>query len=88
MNIYIVLSFKVNEIILNIKYLLFVVVQTWNKRPADKMKGDPLTLKRKCLWIQLLSYKVLVIHLEKNELLTQHKGLKITIFKFVFICNT
>lgn len=34
-NIYIVLSFKVNEIILNIKYLLFVVVQTWNKRPAD-----------------------------------------------------
>lgn len=52
------------------------------------MKGDPLTLKRKCLWIQLLSYKVLVIHLEKNELLTQHKGLKITIIKFVFICNT
>lgn len=48
------------------------------------MKGDPLTLKRKCLWIQLLSYKVL----EKNELLTQHKGLKITIFKFVSICNT
>lgn len=53
------------------------------------MKGDPLTLKRKCLWIQLLSYKVLVIHLEKkNELLTQHKGFKITIFKFVSICNT
>lgn len=52
------------------------------------MKGYPLTLKRKCLLIQLLSYKVLVIHLEKNELLTQHKGLKITIFKFVFICNT
>lgn len=52
------------------------------------MKGYPLTLKRKCLLIQLLSYKVLVIHLEKNELLTQHKGLKITIFKFVSICNT
>lgn len=49
------------------------------------MKGDPLTLKRKCLWIQLLSYKVLVIHLEKNELLPQHKGLKITIYSNLYL---